>query len=137
MSPSVMHGGVRSMLFEMMPYLLISTSSCPACVSNLLSGAPQQKCNPCLFLFGLRTAGDRAGAVLRHGVCGPAVVGGLSQQICRHQRTPPLYQEAHFNHRCTWHFVLPLYCSCLSAALKKAATFTGAFLNSLFFFCFF
>ncbi len=55
-------------------------------------------------MFTLCSTGNCAGAVLWHRVCGPAVVGRLSQQICRHQRTPSLYQEAHINHRCTWRF---------------------------------
>lgn len=47
-------------------------------------------------------AGDRAGTILRLWVCGAAVVGWLPQQIFRHQGTPALHQETHFNYRCTW-----------------------------------
>lgn len=61
-------------------------------------------------------AGDRAGAVLRLWVRGAAVVGRLPQQICRHQRTSPLHQEAHFHHRCTW-----LLCCCCCFPLQIIA----------------
>lgn len=78
--------------------------SCCMCLTIIVA-APMDSCNLC-SVFALCSTGNCAGAVLWHGVCGPAVVGRLPQQICRHQGTPLLYQEAHINHRCTWNFPL-------------------------------
>ena len=113
-----MPGTVLSMHLGVMPYLLPHPPVLYVFHNYCLCAV--DKCNPC-SVFALCSTGDCAGAVLWHRVCGPAVVGRLSQQICGHQRTPPLYQEAHINHRCTWHFpLLPfnttdvMNCSCIS-----------------------
>lgn len=94
----LMHSTALSMFSEsyLLPHPLVSYAA--------RGYYPCPRINLTLALFSLCFSGNCAGAVLWHGVCGAAVVGGLSQQICRHQRTPPLYQEADINHRCTWHF---------------------------------
>lgn len=84
-------------------------------------------------MFALFSAGDCVGAVLWHGVCGPAVVGRLPQQICRHQRTPPLYQETHINHRCTWLF--PLFSFNTTHAIKYICRWTSQIIPARLHFC--